>query len=51
MKKDELCLQNPDQLNELKLNFFPFGNKEVSYVIDDKRLSPDTRSKWKKKAK
>jgi hypothetical protein len=49
MIKDELCIQDPYQLTELKLPFFPPGKKEIFYVIDDMRLPADTRSKWEKK--
>jgi hypothetical protein len=49
MKKDELCLQNPDQLSGLKLSFFPFGREEISYIIDDPSLPEDTRSQWEHK--
>jgi len=49
MKKEELCLQNPDQLSRLRLSFFPFGKGEISYIIEDPRLPEDTRSQWEQK--
>jgi hypothetical protein len=49
MKKDELCLQTPGQLNELRLSFFPFGRKDFSYIIDDPSVPEDTRSQWERK--
>ena len=49
MKKEELCLQGPDQLNELRLSFFPFKRKEFLYIIDDPSLPEDVRSQWELK--
>ena len=48
MKHPELCLQNPEQLNALKLSFFPFLRKDVMLVIDDAGIPEDDRLHWEK---